>query len=132
MGYDLSIIRYKGEEPVEIAFKEWEDYAAGDEELEQSNITDDGMYWEWNAHSEHNYPSAGRPWLNYSNGRIYSKNPDSEMVVKMVQIAEVLGAKVQGQDGEFYDEYGVINEVQDKEEPVKKYIPISKPWWRFW
>jgi len=132
MGYDLSIIRYKGEEPAEIAFEEWKNYVDGDEELEQSDMTDDGMYWEWNAHPEHNDPAAGRPWLNYSNGQIYSKNPDREMVIKMVQIASTLDAKVQGQDGEFYDADGVVDEVQDKEEPGKKFLPVSKPWWRFW
>ena len=45
------------------------------------------------------YPSA---WLDCVRGNIYTKNPDEPILAKMLQIAVALGARVQGDDGEFY------------------------------
>ena len=45
------------------------------------------------------YPTA---WLDWDHGDIYTKNPDEPILAKMLLIASALGAKVQGDDGEFY------------------------------
>jgi hypothetical protein len=133
MGYDISIVRYDGEEAVEIPESEWLEYIKTDPELEMSKIAnEDSQYWEWNAHSQYQDPEGGRPWFQYWRGRIYSKNPDEEVAAKMFQIATTLNARVQGQDGEFYDEDGrQIDEGPQINEP-SRIVPKSKQWWRFW
>jgi hypothetical protein len=132
MGYDISIVRYQGEDAVDIPESEWMEYVKSDPELELSEISNDSDYWEWNAHLKYQNSSEGRPWFNYWRGRIYSKNPDEEVIAKMFQIATSLNAKVQGQEGEFYDEKGrQIDERLQSNERVR-FILKSKPWWRFW
>jgi hypothetical protein len=132
VGYDVSIVRYHGDDVIDIAESEWLEYIKSDPELEPSEISHDSTYWEWNAHSKYQDPTEGRPWFHYGCGQIYSKNPDGEVLVKMFQIATCLKAKVQGQDGEFYDEGGrqMIDKTQ-LNKPVRS-IAIRKPWWRFW
>ena len=51
-----------------------------------------------------------------------AKNPDSEMLRKMFLIADALGAKLQGDDGEIYNSIGMVA-PQDR---------AKKPWWKFW
>jgi hypothetical protein len=132
MGYDISIVRYHGEDAVDIPENEWLNYAKSDAELEPSEISNDSTYWEWNAHSKYHDPTEGRPWFHYMGGQIYSKNPDEEVRVKMFQIAGSLNAKVQGQEGEFYDEDGrQLDEEPRINKPVR-FVSESKPWWRFW
>lgn len=42
------------------------------------------------------------PWIDYFEGDLFSKYPDKPLIDKMVQIANALNAKVQGDDGEIY------------------------------
>jgi hypothetical protein len=132
MGYDLSIVRLNDEDVVDIPESEWLEYVQADPELEPSEISDNSDYWEWNAHSKYHNPTEGRPWFNYWRGQIYSKNPDEEVIGKMFRIATILNAKVQGQDGEFYDEDGRQIEEPRQHDEVIRFIPKPKPWWRFW
>jgi hypothetical protein len=59
----------------------------------------DPLLTEWRAH-----PSGGPVWISHFRGNFSIKNPDEECLAKMRQIAKALGARVQGDDGEFYDE----------------------------
>jgi hypothetical protein len=133
MGYDISIVKYNGGEAVEIPESEWLQYIKTDPELELSETSgEDSQYWEWNGHSQYQDPSEGRPWFQYWHGRIYSKNADEEVAAKMFRIAIAFNARVQGQDGEFYDEDGLqIGEGPQINKPFR-ILPKSKPWWRFW
>jgi hypothetical protein len=57
-----------------------------------------GPYFaQWNGPSTHN-----GPWLDWQDGQIYAKNPDSTLIEKMIAIARQFDAKVQGDDGEIY------------------------------
>ena len=42
------------------------------------------------------------PWLDWEDGRIFTKNPDRALLDKMLEIARRLGANVLGDDGEPY------------------------------
>jgi hypothetical protein len=42
-------------------------------------------------------------WFDFRNGRVVAKNPDERALAKMITIARHLGARVRGDDGEFYD-----------------------------
>ena len=46
--------------------------------------------------------SGGIAWMDHRGGRIVVKNPDTAILKKMCAIAERLGARVQGDEGEMY------------------------------
>jgi hypothetical protein len=99
MGYDLHITRAKfhfQNEGAWITADEWLRYVDQDPEL--TLAPDNGDYFAlWSGKSE--YPD---PWLDWSEGNIYTKNPDDPLIDKMVEIAKKLNAKAQGDDGEIY------------------------------
>jgi hypothetical protein len=107
MGYDLRITRAEFH-PVnaghEITAEEWLRYVESDPELQL--IPTAGPYFaRWSGESK--YPD---PWFNWVRGCIDTKNPDQAIVGKMLQIAGQLGARVQGDEGEFYDDASEIPE----------------------
>jgi hypothetical protein len=107
MGYDLHITRadfHAINDGREITADEWMRYVESDSELH--SLPENGAYFvKWSGKSK--YPD---PWLDWSGGNIYSKNPDKAIVAKMLQIAQRLGARVQGDDGEFYEDTSEIPE----------------------
>jgi hypothetical protein len=116
MGYDLHITRaddWAENEGREITREEWLALVAGDEELTLDPVNGD-EYALWSGPSEH----AG-PWLCWCEGNLSAKNPDPALIGKMVEIAGRLGARVQGDDGEFYPE--ALREAEARR---------SLPWWR--
>ncbi len=46
--------------------------------------------------------SDGEGWFDWSNGDVYTTDPDEAAVEKMLGIAGRLGAGVRGEDGETY------------------------------
>ena len=51
---------------------------------------------------------GGKAWFDHFDGRISVKNPTTETLQKMHAIASSLGAKVQGDEGEFYNQNGQV------------------------
>ena len=47
------------------------------------------------------YPDG--TWFDWSEGRVFTKNPDRATLAKMLELAGKLGARVQGDHGEFYN-----------------------------
>ena len=45
-------------------------------------------------------------WFHYRSGKIVVKNPDPEILGKMWELAQLLSAKVQGDEGEIYGPSG--------------------------
>jgi hypothetical protein len=107
MGYELHITRAESwatNEGHEITADEWLGYVQSDPELRLS--PNNGKYFvEWSGPST--YPE---PWFDWFAGNISTKNPDKAIVGKMLQIAERLCARVQGDDGEFYEDTSEIPE----------------------
>jgi hypothetical protein len=99
MGYQVHITRAKHwaeNEGLEIPASEWHDLVKCDPELRLAAAN--GPHFAiWNA-------SAGQiiGWLDWNNGNITTKSPDEQLLAKMIEIAERLGARVQGDDGEMY------------------------------
>ena len=50
-----------------------------------------------------------KPFLWFMDGAIHSVHPDKETIIKMVSLAKTLDAKVIGEEGEVYDDYGACS-----------------------
>ncbi len=99
VGYDLHIRRaeyWADNSGSRITRDEWLAQVAGDPELMLDPINGD-EYALWSGRCS--YPE---PWFKWWRGNISTKNPGA-IVTKMLQLAVKLGARVQGDDGEFYD-----------------------------
>jgi hypothetical protein len=148
MGYDLHITRKEhwfdeDQSSKNISLEEWLSYIEDDRsELELTDTYEvkiPGLeyksqvppgFCEWTAH-----PLNKRPWFDYYDGSMSTKNPDEPTIRKMISMAKEFNAKVQGDDGELY-ELSVNNEIisrhmgpklEDETESKEK-----KPWWKFW
>ena len=99
MGYELHITRadhWSENSDATIAADEWMAVVEADPEL--SLFPENGPYFaNWSGVSK-----LPEPWLDWFQGNIYTKHPDSALLRKMVQIAALLGAQVQGDEGEIY------------------------------
>lgn len=98
MGYDLHITRRKSwiDTGDDIAKDEFVALVSKDPEFTYpgQNGVDDA---DWKS------PATGyESWLCWDSGSIYTKNPEPEFIDKMVAIAKLLRAKVQGDDDEVY------------------------------
>ncbi len=85
MGYELHITRkaaWHDETGPGITLDEWDKLAAGDPDLLSTNFN--GCFY------------------SDASGNIVAKNPEKPVRAKMYQMAQRLGAKVQGDEGEFY------------------------------
>ncbi|MFF4401729.1 hypothetical protein [Streptomyces sp. NPDC001480] len=117
MGYDVHITRrtpWWEDEGEQITTQEWAAVVAADPELEMVQVArvsprgqDTVLEYrhEWLAqmvtHPERDTHGA---WLDWGEGQIVVKHPDELLLKKMREIAGVLGARVQGDDCEYYDE----------------------------
>jgi hypothetical protein len=138
MGYDLHITRKKNwSDPKgpKISMAEWLALVAADPEMRLDGYAetrfDDGRVFRteqeglsvWTAYSEHGR-GGNMAWFCYGHGEIKVKNPDDEIIRKMWSIAQILSAKVQGDDDETYD--AAANLI-----PAEVNL-AAKPWWKFW
>src|SRR5687768_2945270 len=79
----------------EITVEEWLALVASDPELVPA--PEDGPYVAvWRPGGTEN------GWLDWHAGRLFTTSPSRPLLRKMVAIARVLGAKVQGDEGELY------------------------------
>ena len=99
MGYDLHITRkeyWSDEDGPTISLAEWLTFVANDPDIEPDLE---------NAESENfvivSHPKRWPLWWDPT-GEIFTKNPDSAVVAKLVQIAQLLDARVLGDDEEIY------------------------------
>ncbi len=120
MGYDIHITRkpfYFDENGEEISLDEWKTFVQQDSEMSLDNFAEvavgneqilrvesDGLAV-WNVYRKHDQ-NGNKAWFDWCNGAIHVKNPDHEILKKMWLIAQQLSAKVQGDEGEFYDANG--------------------------
>ena len=98
MAYQLYITRKKfwHDDGEDISAEEWVRYIQNDPELR--HMPEFGKYYaRWSGISKNL-----DPWLNWFEGRIFSKGPDQPILGKMLQIAAALNAKVQGDNEEVY------------------------------
>lgn len=108
MGYDLQILNTS--EPLSITEEQWKAVVAADKELEL-NATATATNPKSNEVIQVNNPlmstwtdpiSKNKNYFYYSRGKVTVKNPSDSTIKKMKEIALKIGAKVQGEEGEFY------------------------------
>ena len=134
MGYDICITRnkdYDSDKQEEIPLSEWLAVVDSDPELERRENIEmtlpDGqilrmqsksppVIWKNNA--------EGEVWFDYRRGEIAVKNPDTMIFKKMHDLALKLGAVLQGEEGELYDEKGEIINAETTANDKNK-----KTWW---
>jgi hypothetical protein len=111
MGYELHITRAENwweSQDTPIPLADWRALVREDPELEETGVaeasTPEGrLRYEnqglsvWSAH-----PGGERVWFDWRDGCVIVKNPDEPVIAKMISVAERLGARVQGDDGELY------------------------------
>lgn len=129
MGYDIFITR--AEDPYDragerITETEWRAVAEADSELRYAledfsvrtvnGVEETSHPWVYEGHSD-------KPGLWFMDGVITVKSPDDVTTSKLHALAQQLGARVVGQDGE---EYGADGNQLGFEEPAR----VQVPWWR--
>ena len=136
MGYDVHISRtedWTESESEPISLDEWLAYVRSDPEMRLDGKAVVGL----GDGSEMRYESSGlavwtaypQPraaddlvWFDHRDGRVVVKNPDDEILGKMLGIAAALDAFVVGDDGEIYDERSIARLRDASKAPVA--------WWR--
>lgn len=143
MGYDVHITRKEqwfDEEGPTISLDEWKAFVRSDPEMRLDGFAEaimgdgstlrvesEGMAV-WTVYSG-NEKDGNMAWFSFFDGDVRVKNPDPEILRKMWTIAERLGAKVQGDEGEVYDSSGNSDESPPLDSPPGT---DKKPWWKFW
>jgi hypothetical protein len=125
VGYDLHITRRDNwfDAGDDISADEWLKYVESDPDLsiDESN----GKYFAiWKE-----------DWLDWSRGEIYTKDPRRNLIEKMIQIANRLNAKVQGDEGEIYVDGSQVPDNDEMERdlesnPQRLSSARKQSWWR--
>jgi hypothetical protein len=112
MGYDLHIHRaatWLDPRDNPITLEEWRAYVNAHSDFRMDNFAEADLGDEgvlrvegeglavWTGH-----PSSDTAWFYYADGEITVKNPDEHLRRKMFEVGTSLGARVQGDDIEFY------------------------------
>lgn len=112
MGYDLHITRaadWTDSENAPISLEEWARYIRTDPEMRLDGFAEvtlpDGRILRTEGEGLAVWTAFPVPvWFAHRAGRIVVKNPDEEIIAKMIAIAGALGAHVVGDEGEEYSE----------------------------
>jgi hypothetical protein len=103
MGVELYITRadfWAQNDGCQITREEWLSYLEKDPELKLE--PENGSYFaRWLGQSEY-----AEPWLDWNQGNISTKWPDTALYIKMLSVASALGAKIQDDDGTIYSRVG--------------------------
>jgi hypothetical protein len=112
MGYELHITRKPHwlDDGADISEDEWQRCVSADPEMRMTGFAQattpsgEAIRYDSPLLAEWSMKISGSPiWFDFRNGQVIVNNPDAEVIAKMVKIARSLRARVQGDDGEFYD-----------------------------
>lgn len=126
MSYQVYITRaafWAENEGSEIAAREWLELMQADADITQDEAR--GPYFGVLDRSQKNAES----WLDWFEGNLYTSYPNRALQRKMLQVADELGAVIQGDDGEIYTSVEDFPESMDRQlaaEPSKERLPAYK------
>jgi len=122
MGYDVHITRMSNwfdESGPKIGGDEWKAIVQSDPDMRLDGyasavvgggnvlrVDSDGLAV-WTAYAGHGV-KGNMAWFDFRNGNVVVKNPDGAILGKMWQLAQKLGAKVQGEECEVYGADGTV------------------------
>ena len=89
MGYHVTILRTRGKASLPI----------DEDEIERAAATLPGWRYDRAARTLH---ADDGVQLWYQDGELWTKNPDGAAIGRMIALADVLGARVRGDEGETY------------------------------
>jgi hypothetical protein len=126
MGVDLHITRaelWAENEDAQITSDEWLTYVESDPELQA--WPENGKHFvRWSGASKHQ-----EPWLDWFQGNIYTKWPDTALYQKMLRIAQALNARVQDDEGTNY--VGLNDWTYEPTEHRERPPPPERAtWWK--
>jgi len=118
MGYDVHITRKAvswddASDDAAISLAEWQQYVTNDPEMQVDGLQspDNALaHWEltgasiWAPYSKNGRADYYARFI-HQDGHITVSQPDEEILGKMLAIAHALQARVQGDDGEYFDEH---------------------------
>ncbi len=127
MGYDVHITRrqdwWDKSSGSDITLAEWKSYIDKDPSMclegyaETTTPSGEVIRFEseglavWTRPAERvGDRDSGEVWFDYHDGRIVVTNPDPGMLQKMHSFTSRLGARVQGDEGEEYDQHGQVSD----------------------
>jgi len=99
MGVEFYITRadfWAENEEAQITPEEWLSLINSDSELTR-DVKNGDYHALWSGAS-----SYDKAWLDWSDGNIYTKWPDTQLYRKMLDIAECLNARIMDDDGHIY------------------------------
>ncbi|KPA19576.1 hypothetical protein MHK_000197 [Candidatus Magnetomorum sp. HK-1] len=118
MGYHVTITRRRDGKNNPISKKEWENFVSLSSDLSLEKLQDGNIYTVWKINNE----IIGT--LGWSYGEIWTKNPEDKFLAKMIEIANRLDARVQGDEGEYYRT--VQDAYYDPGEKEKQAVELKK------
>lgn len=140
MGYDLHITRrqdWADPDGPEITLEDWLEYLTIDPSLEKdiefesqvdpavaTGAKEPTMVL-WNEWPSRGDGNEARLWL--SHGNVMATDADVDLRRKMFVMADVLNARLQGDNGEIYNSIGEPEGRKSRRSSGGK-----RPWWRFW
>ena len=146
MGYELHIVRndewWDEDTGGGIPFDEWSSLLDADDSMRMDGFAEvsspDGAKLRieneglavWTGYPA-NIDGGNQAWFDFREGRIVCKNPDQDILKKMLEIADALNAKIVGDEGEEYNSQ-TDHGVPARSSNPKRNGPEAKPWWRFW
>ncbi len=126
MGYEINIIKETGE-PIKL--KDWEKYVESDDDLSYLNSIEENTI-QLPLENAVIFKAEGSIFLFSEEYNMISvSDPTQKTLDKMIRIASVLDAKVEGEEGEEYDRFSVINDYKDYE---FSHVKQPKKWYEFW
>lgn len=99
MGYDLHVTRashWTRTAGSQITEDEWTKVSTADPDLQQDQSNGANAVVWVDAEGQR------RGWFDWYDGVVYTTDPDRATVAKLMELATRLGARVQGDSGEFY------------------------------
>ncbi|MFL6632652.1 MAG: hypothetical protein ACJ8HJ_10105 [Massilia sp.] len=117
MGYHVAIVRTRGAQALPIA----------EDEIERAAATLPG--WRYDR-AERTLHADGRPQLWWADGELWTKNPDDAALGRMIALADALGARVRGDEGETYRSPDDAYPHPDDEDGRRTAAALSDRWHR--